>query len=208
MSKCLLEVSKHFIRWEHEARSCAPAQQQARDPSARQGLGQYQRSRAQPDPGVSGRLSPCGQAALPASTSGEGLAGKREARTGAAFWGDIRDDGGKAVTWLGWILCRFGADLAHLATWCCPFVLSKVGVQKAPSLVSTGRFVLSLASCLVQRENRHVLEGRDIIFHRYERCWKTHTKPEKLSNRQLWYMQSRRVGGGYLFSCPSCAPLL
>lgn len=92
--------------------------------------------------------------------------------------------------------------------WCCPFVLSKVGVQKAPSLASAGRFVLSLTSCLVQRENRHVLEGRDIIFHSYERCWKTHTKPEKLSNRQLWYMQSRRVGGGYLFSCPSCAPLL
>lgn len=86
MSKCLLEVSKHFIRWERKARNCAPAQQQARDPSAREGLGQCQRSRAQPDPAVSGQLSPCGQAALPASTSGEGFAGKREARTGAGFF--------------------------------------------------------------------------------------------------------------------------
>lgn len=25
MSKCLLQVSKHFIRWKHKARNCAPS---------------------------------------------------------------------------------------------------------------------------------------------------------------------------------------
>lgn len=69
MSKCLPQVSKHFIRWEHTAWECAPSPGAAERPLFEGG---YLPSTALPKPCSSGGFL------QPTRTSGEKCARKRK----------------------------------------------------------------------------------------------------------------------------------
>lgn len=80
MSKCLLQVSKHFIRWKHKAGNCAPSVGAGERPLCKGG------SRVLFDKQSSARaLGPAVAFSSPSGPLGRSLQRKREEITNGAF---------------------------------------------------------------------------------------------------------------------------
>jgi len=150
MSKCLLQVSKHFIRWKHKAHNCAPSGGAGERPLCQGGSQVIFEKHSSAWP-----LVPAVAFSSPPGPPGRSLWRRGEEITKGAFVLGMME--GKAA----WNLCLSGEVCLISPPLYSPFVLSKLDMKKASSLIRMRRLVLPSSLLLVQRQNHWVLKARE-----------------------------------------------